>query len=729
VYLGCVQILPSAALTEKGEASESRCIPECARSHVRHVADTITELDTQLKSAQEEIQTLKTQIEQLDTRCTDAETRCAAMETASHEVPQGGGRSETTAAAATQQHDHPSSSATTPANAAALSETGAGETKQEPEASKAPVSWLLSAAQNVQEVPRDDGGRGGDASGATPQTPGPDGSKLNIPQRPAGAVLKRRNAAAPKNVASMRSQTNEEIIQQQGETFVLMYNEISQLRKEIRAIRSSNRPSMLSGTRNFSQWALKDPFRKLEPGQEICVFPDGTDRDINYGWMPVAARNILSDPDVEQFMRDAIYMLHRELSQMRKDVDKFKLEGDPAMLAAVKAGDDAKEALSICEGIRQRMRSMGDDTELKLERLTETVHHNRHDMIERLKKAKDGMNMDKFTAIELEFSRMHTDVSNVTKAVENLTATQDTSLKGVTGRLRTLEDFTGAATTSHGSNLKRGVEALNQRVDALDAILMDRVKENQAKEAENAFKSKYAYSFDFSQDTGAGKRGAERIFADRTPDTRIFDVQKMELYTGGSGAPQKRPASARIVRPQSARPHRPSDVGDGAGSSAEHVHAIHRSSDHVMASLLPPDAGGGWTRSGRAMPAADRRTAHSQHHQQQAPPPFKARPAPKVTRSASEAARLAVAEATAEGERFAAAAQRAEKARKSGPANSTSTSGVQHGSSRDNTFGAREVKASDAGTKASNEGGLLMPKQRERAGTDGSDFQPWTTRR
>ncbi len=43
-------------------------------------------------------------------------------------------------------------------------------------------------------------------------------------------------------------------------------------------------------------------------------------RDLEYGWMPAAARNILSDPDVEQFMRDAIYMLHREMSLLRKGI-------------------------------------------------------------------------------------------------------------------------------------------------------------------------------------------------------------------------------------------------------------------------------------------------------------------------------------------------------------------------------------------------------------------------
>lgn len=50
--------------------------------------------------------------------------------------------------------------------------------------------------------------------------------------------------------------------------------------------------------------------------------------------MPAAARNILSDPDLEQFMRDAIYMLHRELSKIRRDVDAFKEQGDPALIAA-----------------------------------------------------------------------------------------------------------------------------------------------------------------------------------------------------------------------------------------------------------------------------------------------------------------------------------------------------------------------------------------------------------
>jgi len=724
---------PPANSMENGAQPVSCQISRCEHSYVQHGADTIGELETQIKSAQEEIQTLKTEMKQLDTETKELDTRCAAAEAASRAVSQGKGEGETTGAAASGGKDESSSSTTKSAEVVAHPKNQGDERKGQPQPPNVLTAGALLAAQNAQGGPIDDEGKaipGGDTADETPQAPtsGPDGSKLNIPQRPAGACLKKHNAVAPKNVAKARAQTNEEIIQQQGETIILMYNEVSQLRKEIRAIRSSNRPSLLSGTRVFSQWALKDPFRKLEPGQEICVFPDGTDRDINYGWMPVAARNILSDPDVEQFMRDAIYMLHRELSQLRKDVDKFKLTGDPAMLAAVRAGDDAKEALAVCAGIRSRIKLMGDDTEHKLDRLTETVHHNRHDMLERLKKAKDEMNSEKFTAIVLELRRMHTDVCTVTKTVESLTVVQDKSFKGVTVRLRTLEELTGATTTSRGGSLKQGVETLNQRVDALDAILMDKVRENQAKEAENAFKTKFAYSFDFSQDRGGGK-SSERIFADRTPDTRIFDVQKIDLYTGGSGAPQKRPASARIIRPQSARPHRPPDggeTGEGAGSSAEHVHAIHRSSDHVMASFLPLDAGEGWTRSGRVITAADRRPANSQ----QAQPPFKARPAPKVTRTASEAAQLAVADATADGERVAAAAHRAEKAKSSGTAANVKSSNVTSlGRPGDNVSAAREIRSTEAGTKATNEGILLMPRQRERAGTGGSDIQPWTTRR
>ena len=104
------------------------------------------------------------------------------------------------------------------------------------------------------------------------------GGAAGVPVPPASKGLLRHNAVGSNNVAHMRSLTNEEIIQQQGETFILMYNEIAQLRKEIRHIRSNDRPSMISGTRNFSPWAYRDPFRKLEPGQEITVFPDGSDR-------------------------------------------------------------------------------------------------------------------------------------------------------------------------------------------------------------------------------------------------------------------------------------------------------------------------------------------------------------------------------------------------------------------------------------------------------------------
>ena len=44
----------------------------------------------------------------------------------------------------------------------------------------------------------------------------------------------------------MRALTNEEVIELQGETAMLMYNEIQQLRKEIRHIRSSDRSLALS---------------------------------------------------------------------------------------------------------------------------------------------------------------------------------------------------------------------------------------------------------------------------------------------------------------------------------------------------------------------------------------------------------------------------------------------------------------------------------------------------
>lgn len=87
--------------------------------------------------------------------------------------------------------------------------------------------------------------------------------------------------------------------------------------------------------RHTNRAKLTERHDGAEPDSEIAIFPDGSDRDLDYGFMPAAARNILSDPDLEQFMRDAIYMLHRELSKIRKDVDAFKAQGDPALLAAI----------------------------------------------------------------------------------------------------------------------------------------------------------------------------------------------------------------------------------------------------------------------------------------------------------------------------------------------------------------------------------------------------------
>jgi hypothetical protein len=148
------------------------------------------------------------------------------------------------------------------------------------------------------------------------------------------------------------------------------------------------------------------------------------------------------------------------------------------------------------------------------------------------------------------------------------------------------------------------------RVDALDAILMNRVKENAAKEIEAAFKAKYAYTFDFSKTSSSGSVGTQftrftgtkvqilaqnryvprgegpsggsdilllrrylyfciskasklsiailpenkapqgdRIFADRIPETRLFDVQRMQINAGQASG-SHRPASARILRPK-----------------------------------------------------------------------------------------------------------------------------------------------------------------------------------
>ena len=75
----------------------------------------------------------------------------------------------------------------------------------------------------------------------------------------------------------------------------------------------------------------------------------------------------------------------------------------------------------------------------------------------------------------------------------------------------------------------------------------DNAQENQAKMMEEALKTKYAYSFDFSCDKGPAAssiaKPSDRIFADRSPDPRIFDVHKLEL---NSHAPQ-RPARCFLV--------------------------------------------------------------------------------------------------------------------------------------------------------------------------------------
>ena len=69
----------------------------------------------------------------------------------------------------------------------------------------------------------------------------------------------------------------------------------------------------------------------------------------------------------------------------RKDVDKFKLEGDPALLAAVRAEDKANAARDQCDAIRLRMQEKDDVWAQQMAHLSETLHLNRHDVLERIR--------------------------------------------------------------------------------------------------------------------------------------------------------------------------------------------------------------------------------------------------------------------------------------------------------------------------------------------------------
>jgi hypothetical protein len=73
------------------------------------------------------------------------------------------------------------------------------------------------------------------------------------------------------------------------------------------------------------------------------------------------------------------------LPLIRKDVDKFKLEGDPALLAAVRAEDNAKTARDQCDAIRLRMQEKDAEWAQQTALLSETLHLNRHDALERIR--------------------------------------------------------------------------------------------------------------------------------------------------------------------------------------------------------------------------------------------------------------------------------------------------------------------------------------------------------
>ncbi len=73
------------------------------------------------------------------------------------------------------------------------------------------------------------------------------------------------------------------------------------------------------------------------------------------------------------------------LPLIRKDVDKFKLEGDPALLAAVRAEENARTARDQCDAIRLRMQEKDTEWAQQMALLSETLHLNRHDALERIR--------------------------------------------------------------------------------------------------------------------------------------------------------------------------------------------------------------------------------------------------------------------------------------------------------------------------------------------------------
>ena len=119
------------------------------------------------------------------------------------------------------------------------------------------------------------------------------------------------------------------------------------------------------------------------------------------------------------------------------------------LLNSPEAGEDAKKAISMCEVVKGQLQLVDEDCSHKLgkcvcvcvcvragayeevadetawtsahafrvflsaERLSETVAHNRHDMLDRLKTAKEEQASERFSVIDLEFMRLHKDVSNL----------------------------------------------------------------------------------------------------------------------------------------------------------------------------------------------------------------------------------------------------------------------------------------------------------------------------
>ncbi|KAJ1492645.1 hypothetical protein T484DRAFT_1880661 [Baffinella frigidus] len=268
------------------------------------------------------------------------------------------------------------------------------------------------------------------------------------------------------------------------EAFLLMFNEVAELRKEIKVLRGSKTVARGEKPPDVSPWTkdgnLYNPL--LNPHREGLNEEEGT------AIMGPMAQAFLSKPDLDQFTRDAIYMLHREVLQLRQSVASCELHSsqDP-LTAAMERADAARKHADDVRKELADVRKWAESTHDVLKNKTNDIAA---DLRAGLRKVRHDIANESHGALASQIAQV---------AAENAAFESSISARVESNREAVLRyDTQIRDAASIASQLSHASEGISRRVDFLEHEAIGRARNRTSKDEHDGLVQKFAYHFDFA---------------------------------------------------------------------------------------------------------------------------------------------------------------------------------------------------------------------------------------